>query len=75
MHLPYYTYTLQSDCRVGLEMDVLRCTLQDLLLLDPGNGRTSKVGDNEALILLTGLFVGRAFVTSVSPKEPVSSLC
>jgi len=43
--------------------------LQDLLSLDSETGRTSEVGENEALVLLTGLFVGRAFVTSVSLKK------
>lgn len=38
-----------------------------------GTGRTSKVGDNEALALLTGLFLGRAFVTSVSLEQSVST--
>jgi len=46
-------------------------TVQDLLSLDANTGRTTSVGHNEALVLLIGLFIGRAFITSVrlSPRN------
>jgi hypothetical protein len=40
--------------------------VQDMLAIANRSGRIALVGENEALILLIGLFVGRALITTVS---------
>lgn len=45
-----------------------------MLVIDERSGRMTSVGENEALILLIGLFVGRSLVTTVSYNAVMRSM-